>query len=169
MDGECAAWNQQIIFLVGLQYLPSLLFLCCISAALELLPRSPNSQARLRPTSSRASFGCRWAGCAESAGTRRSFTNSQLFHSNGNTCSTANCQAVRKHSPLPGSWWFLLKDKLHLLAPVELRVVLVSEALLFGECLQLLRSPALRALTHAFCHHNKSVFINKIKCTVFIH
>lgn len=73
------------------------------------------------------------------------------------------------HSPLPGSWWFLLKDKLHLLAPVELRVVLVSEALLFGECLQLLRSPALRALTHAFCHHKKSVFINKIKCTVFIH
>lgn len=58
---------------------------------------------------------------------------------------------------------------MHLLALVEMRVALVSEALLFGECLQLPRSPALRALTHAFCHHNKSVFINKIKCAVFIH
>lgn len=71
--------------------------------------------------------------------------------------------------PLPVSWCFLLKEKLHLLALVEMRVVLVSEALLFDECVQLLHSPSLRALTHAFCHHNKSVFINKIKCTVFIH
>lgn len=70
---------------------------------------------------------------------------------------------------LPVSWWLLLKDKLRLLALAEMRVVLVSEALLFGECLQLLLSPSLKALTHAFCHHNKPVFINKIKYSVFIH
>jgi len=102
------------------------------------------------------------------AGTHRSFTNSQFFIAMTVLAQQPIARPQGSLLPLPVSWWFLLKEKLHLLALGEM-IVLVSEALLFGECLQLLHSPSHRALTHAFCHHNKSVFINKIKCAVFIH
>ena len=106
MNGECASWSQQFILLEGLKYIHSLVCLCCISVRdqQQLWSSYPGAQTH-KPGSGQLHqehpYGCMGAGCAVLAGTCCSFTNSQLFNSNGNTCSTANCQAMRKPSPTP--------------------------------------------------------------------